>query len=174
MMSVFRSCLISGCFTTGLLLLSASVAQASLVDVDTDSFRRVDQSLGVKTAVTTVGIGLIGLELWWFLWHKAQAFSQRPISVGAKRAEVTPAQSLVLAQLPDDKVDDKVALEDELIAPPEKSQRPKSVSLTTYDRLRSLPYSSFNQSFYANMQKLQFALMVEDNVSPRFSVISAS
>lgn len=170
MMSVFRSCLISGFLPTGLLLLSASVAQASLVDVDTDSFRRVDQSLGVKAAVTTAGIGLIGLELWWFLWHKTQASSQRPISLGSKRTEATPAQSLALAQIPDD----KVALEDELIAPPEKSQRPKSVSLKTYDRLRSLPYSSFNQSFYANMQKLQFALMVEDNVAPRFSVTSAS
>ncbi|MBV6627821.1 MAG: hypothetical protein KI793_33680 [Rivularia sp. (in: Bacteria)] len=31
-------------------------------------FRRIEQPLGLKAAVTLGGIGLIGLELWWFLF----------------------------------------------------------------------------------------------------------
>ena len=36
-------------------------------------FRRIEQPLGLKAAVTLGGIGLIGLELWWFLFSKPKA-----------------------------------------------------------------------------------------------------
>lgn len=36
-------------------------------------FRRIEQPIGLKTAVTLGGIGLIGLELWWFLFSKPKA-----------------------------------------------------------------------------------------------------
>ncbi len=36
-------------------------------------FRRIEQPLGLKAAVTVGGIGLIGLELWWFLFSKSKA-----------------------------------------------------------------------------------------------------
>ena len=36
-------------------------------------FRRIEQPLGLKAAVTLGGIGLIGLELWWFLFSKSKA-----------------------------------------------------------------------------------------------------
>ncbi|WP_414620410.1 cupredoxin domain-containing protein [Calothrix sp. CCY 0018] len=36
-------------------------------------FRRIEQPLGLKVAVTLGGIGLIGLELWWFLLSKSKA-----------------------------------------------------------------------------------------------------
>ncbi|MBV6622583.1 MAG: cupredoxin domain-containing protein [Rivularia sp. (in: Bacteria)] len=35
-------------------------------------FRRIEQPLGLKAAVTLGGIGLIGLELWWFLFSKSK------------------------------------------------------------------------------------------------------
>ncbi|ELR96665.1 cupredoxin domain-containing protein [Gloeocapsa sp. PCC 73106] len=35
-----------------------------------NQFQRVEQPLWVKSAVTVGGLGLIGLELWWFLWSK--------------------------------------------------------------------------------------------------------
>ena len=34
-------------------------------------FRRIEQPLGLKVAVTLGGIGLIGLELWWFIFTKS-------------------------------------------------------------------------------------------------------
>ena len=35
-------------------------------------FRRIEQPLGLKTAVTLGGIGLIWLELWWFIFSKSK------------------------------------------------------------------------------------------------------
>ncbi|BAY47375.1 hypothetical protein SAMD00079811_49930 [Scytonema sp. HK-05] len=37
------------------------------------AFRRIEQPLWVKGGVTTVGLGLIGLEIWWFLWSKPKS-----------------------------------------------------------------------------------------------------
>jgi len=31
-------------------------------------FHRIEQPLPVKLGVTLAGLGLVGLELWWFLW----------------------------------------------------------------------------------------------------------
>ncbi|MGG6264347.1 cupredoxin domain-containing protein [Leptolyngbya sp. AN10] len=39
----------------------------------TTSFRRIDQPLWLKSAVTAGGIGLIGVELWWFLFSKSKS-----------------------------------------------------------------------------------------------------
>lgn len=36
-------------------------------------FRRIEQPLGLKAAVALGGIGLIGLELWWFIFSKSKA-----------------------------------------------------------------------------------------------------
>ena len=36
-------------------------------------FRRIEQPLGNKVAVTLGGLGLIGLELWWFLLSKPKS-----------------------------------------------------------------------------------------------------
>jgi plastocyanin domain-containing protein len=37
------------------------------------SFQRLEQPLWVKAAVTTSGLGLIGLEIWWFLLSKPKS-----------------------------------------------------------------------------------------------------
>lgn len=39
----------------------------------TEQFRRIEQPLGNKVAVTLGGLGLIGLELWWFLSSKPKS-----------------------------------------------------------------------------------------------------
>lgn len=39
----------------------------------TEQFRRIEQPLGNKVAVTLGGLGLIGLELWWFLLSKPKS-----------------------------------------------------------------------------------------------------
>ncbi|MGB3639826.1 MAG: hypothetical protein WBA39_19955 [Rivularia sp. (in: cyanobacteria)] len=36
-------------------------------------FRQIEQPLGLKAVVTLGGVGLIGLELWWFLFSKSKA-----------------------------------------------------------------------------------------------------
>lgn len=35
-------------------------------------FRKIEQPLAIKLAVTAAGLGLIGLELWWFIFSQPQ------------------------------------------------------------------------------------------------------
>jgi plastocyanin domain-containing protein len=41
----------------------------------TSEFQRIEQPLWLKGAVTAAGLGLIGLELWWFLGSKPKSRS---------------------------------------------------------------------------------------------------
>ncbi|WP_180267227.1 cupredoxin domain-containing protein [Nostoc linckia] len=53
----------------------------------TSQFQRIEQPLGNKVAVTLGGLGLIGLELWWFLLSKPK--SQKAVAAGEGIQEVT-------------------------------------------------------------------------------------
>ena len=61
----------------GLFLGTISGGQAAQMPVDhspsTAQFRRIEQPLGIEVLVTLGGLGLIGLELWWFLFSQRQA-----------------------------------------------------------------------------------------------------
>lgn len=68
-------------------LLSASMlfcktpatAQVSDINIGENigEFRRIEQLLGLKVGVAAAGAGLIGLELWWFLFSKTKAQAAR-------------------------------------------------------------------------------------------------
>ena len=69
-----------GIVTLGVLLGTTSggaVAQMSHEEMQpteqTGEFQRIDQPLWIKGAVTAGGLGLIGLELWWFLLSKPKS-----------------------------------------------------------------------------------------------------
>jgi plastocyanin domain-containing protein len=72
---------------------------------ETGQFRAIEQPLWVKGAVTAGGLGLIGLELWWFLFNKPK--SRKAISQGGVQ-EITvtvdggyePSQIVVQAGQP--------------------------------------------------------------------------
>lgn len=53
----------------------------------TSQFQRIEQPLGNKVAVTLGGLGLIGLELWWFLLSKPK--SQKAVATVENVQEVT-------------------------------------------------------------------------------------
>lgn len=59
----------------------------SSATVQTSQFQRIDQPLGNKIAVTLGGLGLIGLQLWWFLLSKPK--SQKAVATGGNVQEVT-------------------------------------------------------------------------------------
>jgi plastocyanin domain-containing protein len=68
----------------------------------TGQFRRIEQPIGNKVAVTVGGLGLIGLELWWFLFSKPK--SQKAVAAdGIQEVTVTvdggyePSQIVVQA-----------------------------------------------------------------------------
>lgn len=51
-------------------------------------FQQLEQPLWVKAAVTAGGLGLIGLELWWFLWSKPKS-RQAATQAGVQEITVT-------------------------------------------------------------------------------------
>ena len=65
--------LLSGLLSISLLLGGGHVGQAQISQSDTNEFHRIEQPLGLKVGVTAAGLGLIGLELWWFLFSKNKA-----------------------------------------------------------------------------------------------------
>lgn len=71
----------------------------------TKEFQRIDQPLWLKGTVTAGGLGLIGLELWWFLFSKPKS-RQAAIQSGIQEATVTvdggyePSQIVVRAGQP--------------------------------------------------------------------------
>jgi plastocyanin domain-containing protein len=52
------------------------------------SFRQIEQPLTNKVAVTLAGLGLIGLELWWFLLSKPKS-QQATTQAGLQEVTVT-------------------------------------------------------------------------------------
>ncbi|MBN8560126.1 MAG: cupredoxin domain-containing protein [Leptolyngbya sp. UWPOB_LEPTO1] len=71
---------------------SASIAQMShdqkQPSEPTTSFRRIDQPLWLKGAVTAGGIGVIGVELWWFLFSKSKS-RKADTNQGIQQATIT-------------------------------------------------------------------------------------
>ena len=88
-----RRTLLNAFVSLGLLLgvsiSSAASAQASeSVKEQTSQFRRIEQPLPLKVSVTLGGIGLIGLEIWWFQFSKAKA-QQARVRQGVQEIGVT-------------------------------------------------------------------------------------
>jgi plastocyanin domain-containing protein len=59
----------------------------SSATVQTNQFQSIEQPLENKIAVTLGGLGLIGLQLWWFLLSKPK--SQKAVATGGNVQEVT-------------------------------------------------------------------------------------
>ncbi|MFW6357671.1 MAG: hypothetical protein ACOC0N_00430 [Chroococcales cyanobacterium] len=82
-MSYLPKNLIFKSFAQTLLFLSLTtgVAVAELPEMEmpmssveeAPEFQKIEQPVGVKVAVTLIGLGLIGLELWWFIYSKPKA-----------------------------------------------------------------------------------------------------
>lgn len=54
--------LLSSLFTLSLIATTATDASAKV-----GSFQTIEQPLALKLGITVIGVGLIALELWWFL-----------------------------------------------------------------------------------------------------------
>jgi len=58
----------------GLVLgISSQAIAAKMPANHNKQLPKIDQPLGLKLGVTLGGIGLIGLELWWFIFSKTKA-----------------------------------------------------------------------------------------------------
>jgi plastocyanin domain-containing protein len=103
-----KSAIFSGMTTVGILLGGLSgVALAQMTHERMQStepskkFQRIEQSLWIKGAVTAGGLGLIGLELWWFLLSKPpsrKATNQRGIQEATITVDGGYEPSLLIVQ----------------------------------------------------------------------------
>ncbi|MEL6554790.1 MAG: hypothetical protein AAFQ63_15190 [Cyanobacteria bacterium J06621_11] len=70
-------CLLTSLLTAGLLFTATPEAvNAQLTGVDAEEFRKIEQPITTKVAITAAGLGLIGIELWWFLLSSSQFKTQ--------------------------------------------------------------------------------------------------
>ena len=76
-----RFCLLTSLMSMGLLLGAVEAAQAQLSGVNTEGFEQIEQPIALNTAVTAAGLGLMGLELWWFLLSRPKAKSEQGTAV---------------------------------------------------------------------------------------------
>lgn len=91
-----RTAMIGSLVSLGVVLGIASseaVAQTShetqpFQTEQTGQFRRIEQPFSHKVAVTLGGLGLIGLELWWFLLSKPKS-QKATASAGIQEVRVT-------------------------------------------------------------------------------------
>ncbi|ADI65726.1 hypothetical protein [Trichormus azollae] len=59
-----------------LVLLTSSPASAKISNSHSphnQQLQHIEKPLGVKIALTTGGLGLMGIELWWFIFSKSIA-----------------------------------------------------------------------------------------------------
>ena len=73
---MLRILLISSLVSFSLLCQVKIALSASSIESELErntQFQRVEQPLGLKGIVTVVGLGLIGLELWWFKCYKSNS-----------------------------------------------------------------------------------------------------
>ncbi|MBE9059657.1 hypothetical protein [cf. Phormidesmis sp. LEGE 11477] len=63
--------------TLAFILLSiAQTANAQTLECK-GKFHRIDQPTSLKAGVATTGLGMIGLELWWFLSRKIKSKTEK-------------------------------------------------------------------------------------------------
>jgi plastocyanin domain-containing protein len=89
---VNKTALIGSIASLGIVLGIASGEASAQTSHEThpqtaNQFQRIDQPLGNKVAVTLGGLGLIGLEIWWFLLSKPK--SQKAVATDGNIQEVT-------------------------------------------------------------------------------------
>jgi plastocyanin domain-containing protein len=73
-------------FSTGETLAQTNHENHSSATVQTNQFQRIEQPLGNKVAVTLGGLGILGLQLWWFLFSKPK--SQTAVTTNGNFQEV--------------------------------------------------------------------------------------
>ena len=108
-MRCFHKLALSSLTSVGLLLAVATGSPAQMthesMSESNGGFRRIEQPLWTKALVTTGGLGLIGLELWWFVFSQSKS-SQAKAQDGMQEITIEvdggydPNQIVVQAGLP--------------------------------------------------------------------------
>ena len=80
--------MLGGLLSMSLLLSLPIAATAQISAADTSEFNQIEQPIGRKIGVATVGLGLVGLELWWFLFHGNKTHTAQSAN-GSQTVDIT-------------------------------------------------------------------------------------
>jgi plastocyanin domain-containing protein len=163
--------LISALLSIGLLLGIPHPAIAQSAQSDTGDFRRIEQPLGLKLAITAAGLGLIGLELWWFLLSKTKAQTAQ-VTEGIQSINITvdggysPNHIVVQCAQPVQlnflRKDPSSCLEQVILPDFNKAiDLPLNQTVT----VEILPQTAGTYPFYCGMNMFHGMLSVEDNTA---------
>lgn len=159
--SLMDCSLMGGLLAACLLLGTPQAAEAQLAGVNNEDFQRIEQTLGLKVAVSAAGAGLIGFELWWFLFSKGQKSKQLATNVAAAQPNISAAP--LEPVLIETSLEEKPSVEPtDVVTPLLPSHNPMLQG--SYKRLVDLSIT------YGGMQMSQCLLMVQDQMRPKFSM----
>ena len=106
-----RFCLTYSLLSASLLLGGGNPAQAQPMDADADELRYIEQPLALKAGITTAGIGLIGFELWWFLFSRTRAKPEETTQDAAASSESAEEKAFLnhaVLEFPTEETDDNL------------------------------------------------------------------
>ena len=160
-----------------LLLNTPQVAQAQLSGMDNEGFQQIEQPLSLKVGVSAAGLGLIGFELWWFLFSKGKKSSEQlavdaagiqpdiaPLELEPVEVEATDLEAVELEATKPASVEIEESLDEassEAAAPPTVFRNPRLQS--DYKTLVDISIT------YGGMQMSHSLMMVQDPMQPKFS-----
>lgn len=158
-----------------LLLGIAHTAKAQISDAGTSEFRRIEQPLGVKAGIVAAGAGLIGLELWWFLFSKTKVQTAQ-VDEGVQTVEVavdggySPNQIVVQAGQPVKLTflrKDRSSCLEQVIFP--DFNRSVDLPLNQKRTVEVTPKEAGSYPFHCGMNMFRGTLTVEDSSKPEAS-----
>ncbi len=165
--------LLAACF----LLNMPQAAQAQMSGMDKKGFQKIEQPLSLKAGVSAAGLGLIGFELWWFLFSKGKKPSEQlaadaigiqpdiaplelePVEVEAVDLEAVELEATKPAPVEIEESPNEAS--SEAAAPPTVFRNPRLQS--DYKTLVDISIS------YGGMQMSHSLMMVQDPMQPKFS-----
>ena len=181
-----RFCLIGSALSAALLFSTAEAASAQLTGVDTESFRQIEQPIGLKAGITAAGVTLMGFELWWFLFSKARSRSEQAavgeqdlmpevLAVDVVASEQLEAEELETEQLEAESPQEVVeSIQDNRDMPTQgliELRRTIEAYLDLDPRSLRDQIATNIHTACSGIQIPQGVLIVEEKVRPRFSTV---
>lgn len=164
--------LLATMLSTGWLLSTADVAQAQLTGTNTDEFQHIEQPLPLKAATTTLGIGLIGFELWWFLFSHPKTKIEQSAAEQATDKQGRGDKSTFLGHIPVTSTQAS-SPQDSNITALDSRDNSHEENRHEENRHKNSPAEKFEVdlcALYKGIEMAREVLAVEHRIQPRFSI----
>ncbi|MEM8503889.1 MAG: hypothetical protein AAF716_12130 [Cyanobacteria bacterium P01_D01_bin.1] len=160
-----------------LLLNSPQAAHAQISGINNEDFQRIEQTLGLRLGVSATGLGLIGFELWWFLFSKGKKPSDQ-LATGQLATDIVVPQPDITITAPDTTTAEPTR------EAPDRATSDQEVTLDSTSDTVAMPSDAPQHPWlqhnyktlvdisiaYGGMQMSHCLMMVQDQMCPKFSM----